>query len=188
MARRNKSVVLTISPTGHSTMLALHGETSCSHFFLGAIFRSSRATTTLLPLELFTLVSEKSCSWTRTYFVYTLDIVLSRNPVVSTTLCSAEAPISNSLCTMSNTHTHHMKGMIAFPNHYDLSVLYSKSLIVRDIHKAQSSPGYLQVGQVPSNCTRHIPQTSSSGISHRQEATAFHSLMMTFIFRSLRVF
>ena len=47
--------------------------------------------------------------------------------------------------------------------------------------RVQSSPGYLHVGQVPSNWTRHIPQTSSSGISHRQEATAFHSLMVTFM-------
>ena len=45
----------------------------------------------------------------------------------------------------------------------------------------QSSPGYLQVGHVPSNCTRQIPQTSSSGISHRQEATACHSSIVTFM-------
>ena len=49
------------------------------------------------------------------------------------------------------------------------------------VRKAQSSPGYLHVGHVPSNWTRQIPQTSSSGISHRQEATAFHSLMVTFM-------
>ena len=47
--------------------------------------------------------------------------------------------------------------------------------------RAQSSPGYLHVGQVPSNCTRQIPQTSSSGLFHRQVATAFHSLIVTFI-------
>ncbi len=49
------------------------------------------------------------------------------------------------------------------------------------LRRVQSSPGYLQVGQVPSNCTRQIPQTSSSGMSHRHEATAFHSLIVTFI-------
>lgn len=49
------------------------------------------------------------------------------------------------------------------------------------IHRVQSSPGYLHVGQVPSNCTLHIPQTSSSGMSQRQEATAFHSSMVTFM-------
>ncbi len=49
------------------------------------------------------------------------------------------------------------------------------------IRKEQSSPGYLHVGQVPSNCTRQIPQTSSSGISQRQVATACHSLIRTFI-------
>ena len=48
-------------------------------------------------------------------------------------------------------------------------------------HNVHSSPGYLQVGHVPSNCTRQIPQTSSSGISHRQEATACHSSIVTFI-------
>ena len=49
------------------------------------------------------------------------------------------------------------------------------------VQSAQSSPGYLHVGQVPSNWTRQIPQTSSSGMSHRQDATAFHSLIVTFI-------
>lgn len=49
------------------------------------------------------------------------------------------------------------------------------------IRREQSSPGNLQVGQVPSNWTRQIPHTSSSGMSQRQEATAFHSLMVTFI-------
>lgn len=49
------------------------------------------------------------------------------------------------------------------------------------IHKVQSSPGYLHVGHVPSNCTRQMPQTSSSGMSQRHEATAFHSLIVTFI-------
>ena len=47
--------------------------------------------------------------------------------------------------------------------------------------RGHSSPGYLQVGHVPSNWTRQIPQTSSSGRSQRQEATAFHSLMVTFM-------
>jgi len=50
-----------------------------------------------------------------------------------------------------------------------------------DIHREQSSPGNLQVGQVPSNWTRQMPHTSSSGMSQRHEATAFHSLMVTFI-------
>lgn len=50
-----------------------------------------------------------------------------------------------------------------------------------DIRKEQSSPGNLQVGHVPSNWTRQMPHTSSSGISQRQDATAFHSLIVTFI-------
>lgn len=49
------------------------------------------------------------------------------------------------------------------------------------IQREHSSPGNLQVGQVPSNWTRQMPQTSSSGISQRQDATAFHSLIVTFI-------
>ena len=50
-----------------------------------------------------------------------------------------------------------------------------------DVRREQSSPGYLQVGQVPSNWTRQMPHTSSSGMSHRQAATAFHSLIRTFM-------
>jgi hypothetical protein len=49
------------------------------------------------------------------------------------------------------------------------------------LRSVQSSPGYLQAGHVPSNCTRQMPQTSSSGMSHRQDATAFHCLMVTFM-------
>jgi hypothetical protein len=49
------------------------------------------------------------------------------------------------------------------------------------ISRVQSSPGNLQVGQVPSNCTRQMPQTSSSGIFHRHVATACHVLILTFI-------
>lgn len=48
-------------------------------------------------------------------------------------------------------------------------------------HSEQSSPGNLQVGQVPSNWTRQMPQTSSSGMSQCQVATAFHSFKVTFI-------
>lgn len=48
-------------------------------------------------------------------------------------------------------------------------------------HKLQSSPGYLQVGHVPSKWTWQMPHTSSSGMSHRQVATVFHFLIVTFI-------
>lgn len=58
------------------------------------------------------------------------------------------------------------------------------------LHRLHSSPGYLQVGHVPSKWTWQMPQTSSSGRSHRQVATAFHFLILTFIstvfFESLR--
>ena len=60
------------------------------------------------------------------------------------------------------------------PSCIDTSEAYSRKL--------QSSPGYLHVGQVPSNWTRQMPHTSSSGMSQRHEATAFHFLMVTFIF------
>jgi hypothetical protein len=49
------------------------------------------------------------------------------------------------------------------------------------LRKMQSSPGYLHVGHVPSKWTWQMPQTSSSGISHRHIATAFHFLILTFI-------
>lgn len=45
----------------------------------------------------------------------------------------------------------------------------------------QSSPGYLQVGHVPSKWTWQIPQTSSSGRSHFQVATVSHRVILTFI-------
>ena len=82
---------------------------------------------------------------------------------------------------------YHVEGVAAGPYHYSSS---AKGLVNEDgqgppSHKAQSSPGYLQVGQVPSNCTRQIPQTSSSGMSQRHDATAFHSLIVTFILRSV---
>ena len=54
-----------------------------------------------------------------------------------------------------------------------------------DQQRVQSSPGNLQVGQVPSNWTRQIPQTSSSGISHRHVATACQDLILTFILTEL---
>lgn len=58
----------------------------------------------------------------------------------------------------------------------------ASSYVIEGSHKLQSSPGYLQVGQVPSKWTWQIPQTSSSGISHLHVATAFHFLIVTFIF------
>lgn len=49
------------------------------------------------------------------------------------------------------------------------------------LHRLQSSPGYLHVGHVPSKWTWQMPQTSSSGMSHRHVATVFHFLMVTFM-------
>lgn len=56
------------------------------------------------------------------------------------------------------------------------------------LRRLQSSPGYLHVGHVPSKWTWQMPHTSSSGISQRHVATAFHCLILTFMLgRPLRV-
>ena len=79
-------------------------------------------------------------------------------------------------------YLYHMKGMSTLSIYCNLfSVHECRVDLLWVSHKAQSSPGYLHVGQVPSNWTRQIPQTSSSGMSHRHDATAFHSLIVTFI-------
>lgn len=76
-----------------------------------------------------------------------------------------------------------MKGMPTFSNDYNMSASVKDSLSgSASILKAQSSPGNLQVGQVPSNWTRHIPHTSSSGTSQCHVATAEYFLIVTFIF------
>lgn len=71
------------------------------------------------------------------------------------------------------------------PHFPDTMAMVSKvrdaEVYVCDSHRLQSSPGYLQVGHVPSKWTWQIPQTSSSGISHLQVATPFHLLILTFI-------
>lgn len=51
----------------------------------------------------------------------------------------------------------------------------------KHIQREQSSPGYRQLGQVPSNWTRQIPHTSSSGTFHFHDATAFQDLIFTFM-------
>lgn len=77
---------------------------------------------------------------------------------------------------------YHVKGVSALSIYCNSSAPPSASSnILGFSHKVQSSPGYLHVGQVPSNWTRQIPHTSSSGMSHRHDATAFHSLIVTFI-------
>lgn len=77
-----------------------------------------------------------------------------------------------------------MEGMTACSHHWRR--VSGRNMQKRQgfIRNEQSSPGYLQVGQVPSKATRQIPQTSSSGISQRHEATAFHSLIVTFMLGS----
>lgn len=83
--------------------------------------------------------------------------------------------------------SYHMKGVSAFPDDCAQRPHFSTFLLDRwgfraYIRSVQSSPGYLHVGHVASNCTRQIPHKSSSGMSQRQDATAFHSLMVTFMF------
>jgi hypothetical protein len=82
---------------------------------------------------------------------------------------------------IGNRAAYHMKGVVTFPEHYIMSVntwLITEGINIRRGH---SSPGNLHFEQVLSYGFRQIPQTSSSGMSQRQAATAFHSLIVTFI-------
>lgn len=63
----------------------------------------------------------------------------------------------------------------------DISYAMVSREVEKNIRMLQSSPGYLQVGHVPSKWTWQIPQTSSSGISHRHVATVFHRVILTFM-------
>jgi hypothetical protein len=99
--------------------------------------------------------------------------------------------------TDKSSETHHVEVVSAFPRHCtasdgqheaSLAAMPRSSSLMKinggwmlNLQRLQSSPGYLHVGHVPSNWTWQIPQTSSSGRSHRQVATAFHFLMETFI-------
>ncbi len=87
--------------------------------------------------------------------------------------------------------SHHVEGVCAFANHYKDNERAVEIEYPRDSRSGQSSPGYLHVGQVPSNCTRQMPHTSSSGMSHLHVATACHVLILTFMLQSeyvVRVF
>lgn len=79
--------------------------------------------------------------------------------------------------------SYHMEGVAALPKHWRAELESETGFAHNEgfLRNEQSSPGNLQVGQVPSNWTRQIPQTSSSGISQRQVATAFHSFRVTFM-------
>lgn len=76
--------------------------------------------------------------------------------------------------------SYHVKRMCTFAN-YCQDQQASKILVIQHPRSGQSSPGYLHVGQVPSNCTRQIPHTSSSGMSHLHVATACHFFILTFM-------
>lgn len=99
-----------------------------------------------------------------------------------------QPPLRASKRAGTRATTHHVKRMPTLPHHCPPSRsarvrgsergMYEKG---RNLRSAQSSPGYLHVGHVPSNCTRQMPHTSSSGMSHRQVATADHCFMRTFM-------
>lgn len=85
---------------------------------------------------------------------------------------------------MPTPQSYHMERVVTSSLHYNNHRgQYSVWNWESKVHSpsAQSSPGNLQVGQVPSNWTRQMPHTSSSGIFQCQVATAFHSLIATFI-------
>ncbi len=83
--------------------------------------------------------------------------------------------------------THHVEVMAAFPRHCVGKGIRCRGSFCkrgrrpRNSQRLHSSPGYLHVGQVLSNWFWQIPQTSSSGKSQRQMATASHFLILTFI-------
>ena len=97
--------------------------------------------------------------------------------------------VSTRELTSKSLLSYHMEWVTAFSDHWWISrhlSCHGTTQGIIDVHRVQSSPGYLHVGQVPSNWTRHIPQTSSSGMSQRHEATAFHSWIVTFMVYSTR--
>ena len=55
------------------------------------------------------------------------------------------------------------------------------------LHKGHSSPGYLHLEQVLSYGFRQIPHMSSSGISQRHAATAFHDFIVTLMMVLIRM-
>ena len=109
--------------------------------------------------------------------------------VLSTQGCSARESISRRVSKRGARFQHHKPCGSCARTCQILRPLVSKVLFGHGchgvsavhLHKGQSSPGYLHVGHVPSKWTWQMPQTSSSGMSHRQVATAFHFLILTFI-------
>lgn len=77
--------------------------------------------------------------------------------------------------------THHMEGVVAFAEHCSLSEYFQNICPKANSRSGHSSPGNLHLEQVLSYGFRQIPQTSSSGMSQRQAATAFHSRIVTFM-------
>ena len=51
----------------------------------------------------------------------------------------------------------------------------------KDVLRGHPSPGYLHLAHVLSYGLRQMPHISSSGMSHRQAATASHCLILTFM-------
>lgn len=90
------------------------------------------------------------------------------------------------LQSSAETSTYHMERVVTLTeNCIRLAETYDKT--GGNIRSGHSSPGNLHLEQVLSYGLRQIPQTSSSGMSQRHAATAFHSLIVTFmaVFRCL---
>ena len=106
------------------------------------------------------------------------DAVLLRSACVLT----SQAMITTSVQGVHPAYHVEVVSALARYYHAQLAVAHlSMKGGLQSIHRLQSSPGYLHVGQVPSKCTWQMPHTSSSGMSQRQVATAFHFLIVTFI-------
>lgn len=75
---------------------------------------------------------------------------------------------------------YHVEGVVALAEDYTLLTSTWKKA-GGNLRSGHSSPGNLHLEQVLSYGFRQIPQTSSSGISQAQAATAFHSRIVTFI-------
>lgn len=124
----------------------------------------------------------------KTYSVYTLDIGLLKRPAWSIRRCNATDRLATAVslaktasllpCGSCDRTSPTLREYRSANRHG----IIASNCSIEGSRKLQSSPGYLHVGQVPSKCTWQIPQTSSSGISHLHVATAFHFLIVTFIF------
>jgi hypothetical protein len=74
-----------------------------------------------------------------------------------------------------------VEGVVAFSKYCVASEDIFRGSSSFNLRSGHSSPGNLHLEHVLSYGLRQMPQTSSSGMSQRQAATAFHSRMVTFM-------